>query len=97
MNRGIATVSTDEGIRPDALAKALEGNRIDLDVVAEHSHVPASRATPYPAGGELPREVYMPYDPFVALTAAPLATSKLLLGPPRHNQQPSERRLCPNA
>src|ERR1700752_3717712 len=53
----------------------------DSLVVAEHSHIPASRATPYPAGGGLPREFYRSYDPFVALTAAALATSKLLIGP----------------
>ena len=50
-------------------------------MVAEHSHVPTSRATPFPAGGELPREYYRSYDPFVALSAAALATSKLLIGP----------------
>ena len=81
MKLGVATVITDEGIRPDVLAKALEERGFDSLVVAEHSHIPASRATPYPAGGELPREFYRSYDPFVALTAAALATSKLLIGP----------------
>jgi probable F420-dependent oxidoreductase len=81
MRLGVATVITDESIRPDALAKALEDRGFDSLVVAEHSHIPASRATPFPAGGELPREFYRSYDPFVALTAAALATSKLLIGP----------------
>jgi probable F420-dependent oxidoreductase len=81
MKLGVATVVTDEGIRPDVLAKALEDRGFDSIVVAEHSHIPASRATPFPAGGELPREFYRSYDPFVALTAAALATSKLLIGP----------------
>jgi len=78
---GVATVITDESIRPDVLAKATEDRGLDSLVVAEHSHIPTSRATPFPAGGELPREYYRSYDPFVALTAAALATSKLLIGP----------------
>jgi probable F420-dependent oxidoreductase len=80
MKLGIATVITDEGIRPDVLATVLEDRGFDSLVVAEHSHIPASRATLYPAGDELPREFLRSYDPFVALTAAALATSKLLIG-----------------
>ena len=80
MKLGVATVITDESIRPDVLAKALEERGFDSLVVAEHSHIPVSRATPFPAGGDLPREYHRSYDPFVALTAAALATSKLLIG-----------------
>jgi probable F420-dependent oxidoreductase len=81
MKLGVATVITDESIRPEVLAKAVEERGFESLVVAEHSHIPASRATPFPAGGQLPREYYRSYDPFVALTAAALATSKLLIGP----------------
>ena len=56
MKLGISTIITDDGIRPDVLAKALEERGFDSLVVAEHSHVPSSRATPYPAGGKLPQE-----------------------------------------
>jgi probable F420-dependent oxidoreductase len=80
MKFGVATVITDEGIPPDALAKALEERGFHSLVVAEHLHIPVRRATPFPAGGELPREYHRSYDPFVALTAAALATSKLLIG-----------------
>jgi probable F420-dependent oxidoreductase len=80
MKLGISTITTDESIRPDALAKALEERGFDSLVVAEHSHVPASRATPYPAGGDLPREYYRVYDPIVAVTAAAVATSELRIG-----------------
>jgi probable F420-dependent oxidoreductase len=48
--------------------------------VAEHTHIPASRETPYPAGIPLPREYWHTYDPFVALTAAAMATEKLRVG-----------------
>src|ERR1700755_3335694 len=81
MKLGVATVVTDEGIRPDVLGKALEDRGFDSLVVAEHSHVPASRATPYPAGGELPRAYYRVYDPLVAWTAPAVATSEPLVGP----------------
>ena len=37
---------------------------------AEHTHIPASRETPYPGGGELPHEYCHTHDPFVALPAA---------------------------
>jgi probable F420-dependent oxidoreductase len=47
---------------------------------AEHTHIPASRETPYPAGGDLPRKYIHTYDQFVALTAAAAATSRLRIG-----------------
>ena len=46
----------------------------------EHSHIPASRQTPYPAGGELPPEYSRTYDPFVATSAAATATQSLNVG-----------------
>jgi probable F420-dependent oxidoreductase len=80
MKFGIATFVTDEGIRPDVLGKALEERGFDSLFLAEHSHIPVSRQTPYPGGGELPRVYYRTLDPFVALTAAAGATTSLLLG-----------------
>jgi probable F420-dependent oxidoreductase len=47
---------------------------------AEHTHIPASRESPYPAGGELPQKYWHCYDLFVALTAAAVATSRLRVG-----------------
>jgi probable F420-dependent oxidoreductase len=46
----------------------------------EHTHVPVSRRTPYPGGGELPDEYRRTFDPFVALTAAAMNTTRLRLG-----------------
>ncbi|MFI5612232.1 LLM class F420-dependent oxidoreductase [Amycolatopsis sp. NPDC051903] len=80
MRFGIFSFVTDEGIRPDALARGVEERGFDSLFVGEHSHIPADRRSPYPAGGELPRMYYRMYDPFVALTAAASVTSTLLLG-----------------
>ncbi|EOD61421.1 LLM class F420-dependent oxidoreductase [Amycolatopsis vancoresmycina] len=80
MKFGISTFVTDEGIRPDVLGAALEERGFDSLWLAEHSHIPASRETPYPGGGDLPRVYYRTLDPFVALTAAATATSELRLG-----------------
>jgi len=46
----------------------------------EHTHIPASRETPYPAGGELPREYARTLDPFVALSVAAAVTERIRLG-----------------
>ncbi|MBB4684886.1 LLM class F420-dependent oxidoreductase [Amycolatopsis jiangsuensis] len=80
MEFGISTFVTDDGIRPDVLGEALEERGFDSLFLAEHSHIPASRQTPYPGGGELPRIYYRTLDPFVALTAAAVNTSQLVLG-----------------
>jgi probable F420-dependent oxidoreductase len=48
--------------------------------VAEHTHIPLSRRTPFPGGRELPREYKRTHDPFVALTAAAMATERLRIG-----------------
>jgi probable F420-dependent oxidoreductase len=80
MDFGISTFVTDDGIRPDVLGEALEERGFDSLFIAEHSHIPASRETPYPGGGDLPRVYYRSLDPFVALTAAAARTSDLVLG-----------------
>jgi probable F420-dependent oxidoreductase len=79
MKFGIATFVTDDGIRPAALGRALEERGFDSLFLAEHSHIPVSRETPYP-GGELPRRYYRTLDPFVTLSAIASVTSDLLLG-----------------
>jgi probable F420-dependent oxidoreductase len=80
MKFGVSTFVTDEGIRPGPLGRALEERGFDALFLAEHSHIPTSRKSPYPGGGELPRVYYRTLDPFVALTAAAAATSGLVLG-----------------
>ncbi len=80
MKFGIATFVTDEGIRPGPLGRALEERGFDSVFLAEHSHIPTSRESPYPGGGDLPRVYYRTLDPFVALTAMAGTTTDLLLG-----------------
>ena len=74
---GAAIFVTDYAIRPDDLARELEGRGFESLWLPEHTHIPANRRTPYPAGGDLPKEYWHTHDPFVALTAAAMATSKL--------------------
>ena len=80
MRFGIATFVTDEGIRPGALGRALEERGFDSVFLAEHSHIPTSRESPYPGGGDLPRVYHRTLDLFVALTAMAATTTDLLLG-----------------
>ncbi|MEU2587457.1 LLM class F420-dependent oxidoreductase [Streptomyces avermitilis] len=80
MKFGVSTFLTDEGIGPAALGPALEERGFDSLLLAEHSHIPVKRETPYPGGGELPRVYYRTLDPFVALGAVASVTSELLLG-----------------
>ena len=80
MRFGVATFITDYGIRPDVLGRALEERGFDSLFIAEHSHIPVSRESPWPEGGELPRRYYRTLDPFVALTAVAAGTTRLVLG-----------------
>jgi probable F420-dependent oxidoreductase len=79
MEFGIATFVNDDSIDPVSLARAIEDRGFESLVVAEHTHIPASRESPYPAGGELPPFYYRTLDPFVTLAAAAAVTSKIEL------------------
>jgi probable F420-dependent oxidoreductase len=46
----------------------------------EHSHIPLTRKSEWPGGGELPKKYYDAMDPFVTLTAAAAATRNLKVG-----------------
>jgi probable F420-dependent oxidoreductase len=79
MKIGISTFVTDDGIDPVSLARAVEERGFESLVLAEHTHIPASRESPYPSGGELPQYYYRTLDPFVTLAAAAAVTSKIEL------------------
>src|SRR5438445_3207331 len=74
---GAAIFATDYAIRPDELARELEQRGYESLWLPEHTHIPASRRSPYPGGGDLPKEYWHTHDPFLALTAAAMATKTL--------------------
>jgi probable F420-dependent oxidoreductase len=77
MKFGISTFVNDDAIDTVTLARAIEERDFDALAIAEHTHIPASRETPYPAGGDLPGVYYRTLDPFVTLAAAAAVTSKI--------------------
>lgn len=77
MHVGALIFPTDRTIRPDDLARELEARGFESLWVAEHTHIPLSRRTPYPGGGDLPDMYWRTMDPFVALTAAATVTTTL--------------------
>ena len=80
MQYGVSIFATDETIRPDELARAAEARGFEALFFPEHTHIPASRRTPYPLGGELPKEYWRAFDPFVALMMAASVTTRLKVG-----------------
>ena len=77
MDYGAVMFPTEYSIAPDELARALEERGFESVWFPEHTHIPASRKSPWPGGGELPRDYWSSYDPFVALMAAAGATKRL--------------------
>src|SRR5436853_501571 len=80
MRYGVTLFATDRSIGIVELAKAVEERGLDSLWVPEHTHIPTTRRTPYPAGGELPDEYRRCVDPFVGLMAAALAAPSLRVG-----------------
>jgi probable F420-dependent oxidoreductase len=80
MNLGIFSYNVEYGARPDELARAAEERGFESFWVGEHTHIPASRLTPYPGGEPLPKPYYHMADPFVSLMAAAAATRTIKLG-----------------
>jgi probable F420-dependent oxidoreductase len=79
MKFGISTFVNDDAIDTVSLARAIEERGFASLVVAEHTHIPASRESPYPMGGELPSVYYRTLDPFVTLAAAAAVTETIEL------------------
>ncbi len=80
MDIGACIFPTEYSIRIDTLARALEERGFESLFVPEHTHIPTSRRSPWPNGGDLPKEYWHTLDPFVGLMAAAAATTKLRVG-----------------
>ena len=80
MQFGAAMFFTDYSMGPVELGRALEERGFESLWAPEHSHIPVSRASPFPNGGDLPKQYYDVMDPFVTLTAAAAATKTLKVG-----------------
>lgn len=79
MQFGASIFVTEYSIRPEELGRELEARGFESLWIPEHTHIPANRRTPYPAGGDLPKEYWHTYDPFLSLTAAAMVTTRLKL------------------
>jgi probable F420-dependent oxidoreductase len=77
---GASMFFTDYSMTPAELGQALEQRGFESVWAPEHSHIPLSRKTPTPAGGELAKKYYDTMDPFVTLTVAAMATKTLKVG-----------------
>jgi probable F420-dependent oxidoreductase len=80
MHLGFSSMNTAQDPAPDLLARTLEEAGFESLWYGEHSHIPVSRKTPYPAGGELPGPYRKMMDPYISLMAAAAVTSNLKLG-----------------
>jgi probable F420-dependent oxidoreductase len=83
MEAGVAYFPTDDGVRPDDLARIVEARGHRWLMFAEHTHIPSSRETPWggrPDAPPLPRKYARIYDPFVAVAASLIATKALRVG-----------------
>jgi probable F420-dependent oxidoreductase len=80
MEVGLAHFLTDYGMQPVELARKVEERGFESLFLPGHTHIPASRDTPYPGGGELPPEYSHTLDPFAALAAIAAVTDRIKIG-----------------
>jgi probable F420-dependent oxidoreductase len=79
MKIGVYMFPTEYAINVVELGRALEERGFESLFVPEHTHIPTSRRSPWPGGGDLPEEYKHTLDPFVSLAAVATATSRLLV------------------
>jgi probable F420-dependent oxidoreductase len=80
MKFGVAMFPAEFAMNIVDLGRAAEERGFESLWVPEHTHIPANRQTPFPSGGDLPREYSHTLDPFVALAAVCSATQRIKLG-----------------
>src|SRR4029453_13397098 len=76
MDIGAAIFFTDYSMGPGELGRAMEERGFESLWAPEHSHIPLSRTSPFPQGGDLPKKYYDVMDPFVTLAAAGAAAAR---------------------
>src|SRR3954470_5060555 len=79
MRFGLFIFPTDQTMDPGELARAAEERGFEAVIFPEHTHMPVDH-TPFPSGGDVPVRYKRTLDPFVTMTAAALATQRLLVG-----------------
>jgi probable F420-dependent oxidoreductase len=80
MKIGAVMFFTTDSMQPAPLARAMEERGFESLWVPEHTHIPSSLRSAYPASGGLVRAYYELMDPFLALNTAATVTSKLKVG-----------------
>jgi probable F420-dependent oxidoreductase len=80
MDVGAGIFFTDYAMPAQDIGPALEQRGFESVWAPEHSHIPLSRVSPFPSGGELPKEYYDAMDPFVSLSAIAAVTRTIKLG-----------------
>jgi probable F420-dependent oxidoreductase len=80
MHLAFSSMNTPNDPPPAELATALEERGFESLWYGEHSHIPCSRRTPYPPGGEMPEPYRNMMDPYLSLMTAACATTALRLG-----------------
>jgi probable F420-dependent oxidoreductase len=80
MHLGYSSMNNPDDVSPDVLGRELEARSFESLWMGEHSHIPVSRKTPYPAGGEMPDQYRFMMDPFLSLLMASIAAPTLVIG-----------------
>jgi probable F420-dependent oxidoreductase len=80
MHIGVSNFPTDYSMRATDLGRALEERGFESLWVVEHTHIPASRETPYPLGGDLPSIYWEAYEPLTYLAQVAAVTESLQVG-----------------
>jgi probable F420-dependent oxidoreductase len=80
MHHGVVIFQDDYAMRPDEVARAAEERGFESVFFIDHTHIPVRRTTPYPLGGDLPKDYYHNHDLLVAMSFAAAATKKIKIG-----------------
>ena len=83
MQIGVSIFATDTTLQPVALGRAVEERGFESLWLPEHSHIPASRATPWGGVADaapLPEMYWRTHDQFLTLAAIAATTETLRLG-----------------